>query len=202
MTPRCEIPQTSFRQHLLRQFDLDDACLRFFLRRQTLYLFYPTILMLGDIAQKTHDAFLDAYLKPLAAPRNLLSEPPGELVSAVAGELLCRMDYIEYAGKNDAETDDEGEVTREAAHEYRVRLSIINQMFRAARLAFDCARARKLLKGEEGMSERLLIEKYEAMHVLKLSHKRARDVLQAFDAAGLTAYNGHKRVWGRDVLSK
>jgi len=199
-TPRCEIHQPSFRHHLLRQFEGDDACLRFFLRRNTLYLFYPSILMLGEIAEKVHDAFLDSVMQPIHRTRNLLVDPPGELVGKVAGVLLERIDYIEYHGKVSHPQENEIEIRGEVTHEYRINLTTINQIFREERLDFDVAKAKALLDLREGMSEALLIEKYQALHVFKLSHKRARAAFGVLDAQGFTKLNGHGRVWGRDVL--
>jgi len=199
-TPRCEIHQPSFRHHLLRQFESDDACLRFFLRRHTLYLFYPSILMLGEIAEKVHDAFLDSFLDPLHRSRNLLVEPPGELLGRVAGKLLERIDYIEYHGKVRHSETTENDIRGEVTHEYRVNLLTINTIFREERLHFDVEKAKALLDLQEGMSEALLIEKYQALHVLQLSHKRARAAFAVLDKQGFTKLNGNGRVWGRDVL--
>ena len=200
MTQRCEIHQPSFRHHLLRQFEVDDACLRFFLRRNTLYLFYPTLLMLGEIAQKVHDAFLDSFVAPVFTARNLLSEPPGELLCELARVLLHRIEYIEYNGKVEHSPETENETRGETTHEYRVNLRTIDDMFRRVRLDFDTRKAIQLLKDEEGISEMLLIEKYNAMHVISISHERARAALKELDRLNLTKCNGNLRKWGHDVL--
>lgn len=202
MTARCEIHQPSFRHHLLRQFESDDACLRFFLRRNTLYLFYPTILMLGDIAQKVHDAFLDSFVAPVFTSRNLLREPPGELLCELARELLHRIEYIEYKGKVEHPPETENEIRGNVTHEYRINLKTVDEIFRKCRLEFDTRNAIHLLKDEDGISECLLIQKYNAIHVIRISHERARAALQELDRLNLTKRNGNLRFWGHDVLKK
>lgn len=198
--PRCEIHQPSLRFHLLQQFADDDDCLRLVLRRNTLYLYFPTVLMIGDLAERVKQALLRSFTNPVDdALRNLLSQPPRELLRELLREPLHQVGVVEYVGKVGHQNTEEGGGEKET-HEYRIRLQRLYELFQQARLQLDADRAAKCLQDEDGMSENLLIEKYQSLFVLPLSHARARDALKELERRGHIKNNGNRRKWGYDVL--
>ena len=200
-TPRCEIHQPSFRQHLLNQFANDDDCQRLVLRRHVLYVFYPSILMIGDLADRVKTALHQSFVNPIDDPlRNLLRQPPRELLNKLLSEPLHQMVVIEYVGKVTHHVLSEEEEQERETHEYRIRLQRVYELFQQARLELDVQRAKQCLTGEQGISEQLLIEKYEALFVLPLSHARARSALEYLEQQGNLKNNGNRRKWGYDVL--
>src|SRR5512136_2453832 len=100
MIARCEIHQPSFRFHLLQQFANDDECVRLVLRRHVLYVFFPSILMIGDLAERVKTALIQSFVNPIDEDlRNLLSQPPRELLSKLLSKPLHQVGVIEYVGK-------------------------------------------------------------------------------------------------------
>lgn len=195
---KCEIHQPSFRYYLLKTFEA--KCLRRYLHKHTLYLFYTYKLDLAKIQEAVADAFLDAFVNPIdEQQRNLFRAPPGELVRRVHGELLRQTSFIAYVGKTEhgeAETDGRGATT----YQYKIFLRTVHRIWQGERERLDVECVTVCLQGETAVSEESLLKKYQALFVLPLSHYRARNALHILETQGVIANNGKKRVVGREIL--
>jgi len=196
---RCELHQPSLRRHLLTQFEDADDCLRGVLRRQMLYLYFPTIMLLGELDAKVKTALQSAFDQPVRDDlRNLLIQPPRDVLRQLLREPLHQVGVIEYRGKTAWDFDDP-ELGSEV-HEYVIRLDRLTELFQSLLTQFDVQRSIRCLQGEIGISEQLLIEKYEALFVLPLSHYRARRALKHLEGMNVIKNNGNRRKIGYDVL--
>lgn len=195
---KCEIHQPSFRYHLLHAFEA--KCLRRYLYRNTLYLFYAYKMDLAKMQEAVAGAFLESFVTPIDDHvRDLLRQPPGELVRRVHSELLRQVDYIEFVGKtehDESETDGRGAVT----YQYKISLKRITEIWRSERAILDEECARVCLQGEQFITEQHLIDKYTALFVLPISHYRAREALKRLETEHIIKNNGNRRKWGYDVL--
>lgn len=196
---KCEIHQPSFRYHLLKAFEAN--CLRRYLYRNTLYLFYFYKLDLAKIQEAVAGAFLDSFVNPIDEDRrDLLRQPPGELVRRCHRELLRQVDYIDYVGKTD---HDEAEIVGrgEVSYQYKISLKFITDIWRSERAILDEECARVCLQGEQFVTEEHLIHKYQALFVLPISHYRVREALQRLEMAKIIKNNGNRRKFGYDVIN-
>jgi len=144
---------------------------------------------------------LDSFVHPIDDDRrDLLRQPPGELVRRVHGELLRQVGYIDFVGKTE---HDESEIAGRgaASYQYRISLKRINDIWRSERAILDVECAKVCLQGEQFVTEQHLIDRYQALFVLPISHYRVRHGLKTLEHAKEIKNNGNRRSFGYDVLS-